>query len=120
MPSDYEITVGRRKLVGSAQMRAQGVVLQHGAMPLYGDIARICPLLASHPDPTRVRARAVAVDEVLGRPVSWDEAAGALAAGFAEALNLVLAPDALTAEELAEAQALRTEKYATAQWTDLL
>jgi lipoate-protein ligase A len=52
--------------------------------------------------------------------VSWDEAAGALAAGFAEALNLVLAPDALTAEELAEAQALRTEKYATAQWTDLL
>jgi lipoate-protein ligase A len=120
MPSDYEITVGRRKLVGSAQMRAQGVVLQHGAMPLHGDIARICPLLASHPDPTRVRARAVAVDEVLGRPVSWDEAAGALAAGFAEALNLVLAPDALTAEELAEAQALRTEKYATAQWTDLL
>jgi lipoate-protein ligase A len=120
MPSDYEITVGRRKLVGSAQMRAQGVVLQHGALPLCGDIARICPLLASHPDPTRVRARAVAVDEVLGRPVSWDEAAGALAAGFAVALNLVLAPDALTAEELAEAQALRTERYATAQWTDLL
>ncbi|RLC86950.1 MAG: hypothetical protein DRI79_09275, partial [Chloroflexi bacterium] len=51
VPSDYEITAGGRKLVGSAQMRAQSVVLQHGAVPLHGDIARICSLLASRPDP---------------------------------------------------------------------
>ncbi|MGD8244751.1 MAG: biotin/lipoate A/B protein ligase family protein [Anaerolineae bacterium] len=117
MPSDYEITVGGRKLVGSAQMRSQGVVLQHGALPLFGDIARICPLLASHPDSERVRARAVAVDEVLGRAVPWDEAAEALAAGFAEALSLALEPGPLGAEVWAEARALRREKYATAEWT---
>jgi lipoate-protein ligase A len=120
MPSDYEITVGGRKLVGSAQMRAGGVVLQHGALPLYGDIARLCPMLASHPDPGRVRARAVAVDEVLGRAVSWGEAAEALAAGFAEALNLALEPGTLTAGERAHARALRMEKYATEEWTALL
>ncbi len=116
-PSDYEITVGGRKLAGSAQMRAQSVVLQHGALPLHGDIARLCPLLATHPDPARVRARATTVEEVLGRPVTWDEAAGALATGFAEALNLRLEPGTLTYEERAWAEELRAEKYATEKWT---
>jgi lipoate-protein ligase A len=120
IPSDYEITVRGRKLVGSAQMRARGVVLQHGALPLFGDIARICPFLASHPDSIRVRARAVIVDEVLGRAVGWDEAAEALAEGFAEALNLALEPGTLIPEEQARAQVLRAEKYATGQWTTLL
>ena len=117
VPSDYEIVTGGRKLVGSAQMRAQGVVLQHGALPLYGDITRICPLLTARPDPARVRARATTVEEALGRPVTWDEAAEALAAGFAEALNLRLEPSTLTDEEWTWAKKLRMEKYATKGWT---
>jgi lipoate-protein ligase A len=120
LPSDYEITVGGKKLVGSAQMRAQGVVLQHGAVPLYGDIAGICPLLACHPDPRRVRARATTVERALGRGVSWEQAAEALAAGFAEALNLALEVGQLMTEELARARALRAEKYAGDAWTALL
>ena len=117
VPSDYEITVGGRKLVGSAQMRAQGVVLQHGALPLYGDVARICPLLSAHPDPARVRARAATVEEALGRPVTWDELVDALAAGFAQALNLRLEPGMLTDEERAWAEELRAERYAAGEWT---
>jgi lipoate-protein ligase A len=120
VPSDYEITVGGKKLVGSAQMRARGAVLQHGAVPLYGDIARICPLLSSHPDPARVRARATTVERALSRRVSWDEAAAALAQGFTEALNLQLEPGRLTGGERSEAQELRAEKYATSAWTTLI
>ena len=118
VPSDYEITAGGRKLTGSAQMRTQSVVLQHGSLPLCGDIARICPLLTSRPDPARVRARAATVQEVLGRPVTWDEATRALAEGFAEELNLVLVPGVLTDDERAWAVDLRGSKYATAEWTD--
>ena len=117
MPSDYEITVGGRKLVGSAQMRVRGVVLQHGALPLYGDITRICPLLSAHPDPARVRARATTVEEALGRSITWDEAADALAAGFAQALSLRLEPGGLTDQERVWADALRVERYATDEWT---
>jgi lipoate-protein ligase A len=117
VPSDYEITVGGKKLVGSAQMRAQEVVLQHGALPLHGDIARICPLLATRPDPVRVRARATTVEEALGRRVSWDEAATALTEGFTEALNLRLERKELTEKERAQAERLREEKYATQAWT---
>lgn len=118
IPTDYEITVDGRKLVGSAQMRAQRTVLQHGALPLYGDITRICPLLAAHPDPDRVRARATTVAEALGRSVTWAEAADAIAAGFAEALNLRFEPAALSEEEQARAERLRAEKYATEEWTE--
>jgi lipoate-protein ligase A len=117
VPSDYEITIGGRKLVGSAQMRAHDVVLQHGALPLCGDIARICPLLSAHPDPARVHARATTVEEALGRPVTWDEAADALAAGFAQALSLRLEPGGLTDEERVWADGLRVERYAADDWT---
>ena len=118
VPSDYEITVGGRKLVGSAQMRSRGVVLQHGTLPLYGDITRICALLAARPDPIQVHARALTVTDALGRTVTWDLAAGALAAGFAETLNLQFEAGALTAEERAWAVELQSEKYATAEWTN--
>ncbi len=116
VPSDYEITVAGRKLVGSAQMRARGGVLQHGAVPLRGDIARICPLLAAHPDPERVRERATTVERALGRRVTWEEAAVALIQGFAEALNLQLDPGALTSAERDRAEELGAEKYATQAW----
>lgn len=120
VPSDYEITVGGKKLAGSAQMRAHGAVLQHGAVPLYGDIARLCLLLSGHPEPARVRARATTVERALSRRVNWDEAAAALAQGFTEALNLRLEPGRLTDGERTEAQELRAEKYATGAWTTLI
>jgi len=116
-PSDYEITAGGKKLVGSAQMRAQGVVLQHGSIPLDGDIGRICPLLAQHPDPGRVRARATTLARALGRPVQGSEAAGALIAGFGEALGVKVSAGALSDEERRAAERVRREKYATERWT---
>ena len=41
VPSAYEITVGGKKLIGSAQARRKEGVLQHGSLPLVGDLARI-------------------------------------------------------------------------------
>jgi lipoate-protein ligase A len=40
-PSNYEITVNGKKVVGSAQVRRRGIVLQHGSVPLTGDLGRI-------------------------------------------------------------------------------
>ncbi len=120
VPSHYEITVGGKKLVGSAQMRARGVVLQHGAIPLYGDIARICPLITDLPDAARVRARATTVERALGRRVGWEEAADALAAGLAEALRLRPKLDQMTAGESAAARGLRAGKYTAEAWTTVV
>jgi lipoate-protein ligase A len=117
VPSHYELTSSDgRKLVGSAQMRAQGAILQHGALPLAGDIARICRYLAEPPQPDRVRARAATLENVLGQQVSWEQAAEAMLAGFA-ALNLTLSPGELAPQEQSWRDELRAQKYANDAWT---
>jgi len=116
VPSTYEITVDGKKLIGSAQVRREGVVLQHGALPLTGDLARICQVLTSPPAPARVRARATTVESALGRAVSFEEAAQAIARGMASALNLELTPGDLLPQERAWADELRRTRYATDEW----
>ena len=98
-------------------MRKAGVVLQHGAIPLHGDIARISLYLTGHPDPERVRQRATTVEAAIGRVVDFDMAARMMAQGFAEALHLQLEAGELTSEERASAEDLRREKYAADEWT---
>jgi lipoate-protein ligase A len=115
---NFEITVGGRKLIGSAQMRGQGALLQHGTLPLRGDIARICALLRPPADPRRVRARATTLEAALGRDVPWEEAAQAAAEGFSTALNLQLERGELTAHEQAGIERLREEKYGAVEWTE--
>jgi lipoate-protein ligase A len=117
VPSNYEIVFDGKKLVGSAQMRKAGVVLQHGTLPLCGDIARISLYLARHPDMDRVRQRATTVEAAIGRVVDYNAAAQLMAQGFAHALNLQLEPGALTAEEQAWVEELRRDKYAADEWT---
>ena len=36
-PVEGEVTAGGRKLVGSAQRRERGVMLQHGSLPIHDD-----------------------------------------------------------------------------------
>jgi lipoate-protein ligase A len=121
-PSNYEITARGRKLVGSAQWRARGGVLQHGTLPLCGDLVRIVDCLALDAAARAaqracVRERAATLEEVLGRAVSFAEAAGALAYGFSDALHVVLVPGSLTGDERARAAGLRRDRYAAADWT---
>ena len=117
VPSNYEIVFDGHKLIGSAQMRKNGVVLQHGALPLSGDIARICDVLASRPDAERVRARAITVERAIGQAVAYSAAARAMVDGFASAMNLSLATGELTDRERVWLEELRRDKYASDAWT---
>jgi lipoate-protein ligase A len=121
VPSHYEVTALGRKLVGSAQARRRGVVLQHGALPLRGDVSRLVDVLAVSELARStlrktLRQRAVALDEVLGRPIDTAEVASALTTGFASALNLRLEPGHLSAFEEDAAADLRV-RHASDEWT---
>lgn len=122
VPSDYEITLGGKKLIGSAQARRKGGVLQHGSLPLYGDIARITDALvyASEAERTesavRVRQRAATAEDGLGRTPTYAEAADAFIAGFAEELNIDLVEGELSAEEEAAAAEWEAQRYASDAW----
>ncbi len=124
IPSDYEITVHGRKLVGSAQTRRGGnVVMQHGALPLFGDLGRICEVLTFQAESERAKARnqvlerAITLEEALGRRIDFDHVAGALLNGFAQELNLEFEETLLTAEERSRAEELRATRYAADEWT---
>jgi|SRR5579859_7369450 len=118
VPTAYEITIGERKLLGSAQTRPAGRVLQHGSLPLHGDIARVVDCLWFADEDERealrahLRARATTLEAALGRPVSFTEAAEALAHGFARALNLTLEPGSVTEAEHQRMAAILPEKLA--------
>lgn len=121
-PADYEITVAGRKLVGSAQWRARGGVLQHGTLPLCGDLTRIVSYLAlsdveREVQRHRILLQATTLEEAIGRILSFDTVAQALAAGFGQALNLTLVPGEVTARERGLASDLRDQLYAAPDWT---
>jgi lipoyl(octanoyl) transferase len=100
--SRYELVVGGRKTVGSAQCRRGGRVLQHGAVPLRLDPARAVATMRSD-DHARLAARltrhAAGLEEVAGRSLSAEAVRAALVAGFERALGARFAPAGLTPDE---------------------
>jgi lipoate-protein ligase A len=122
-PSSYEILFDNKKILGSAQARRGNAFLQHGALPLAGEITRITQVLAFPDEATRAAAagkldaRALTLETALGWAVPWDEAADALVAGFRQALGIDFKESELDGEELAMAEKLRREKYAADSWT---
>jgi lipoate-protein ligase A len=124
VPSNYEITVNGKKLIGSAQARRKEGVLQHGALPLYGDLTRIIAALEFKDKQDRSKAKdrllahATTVELELGRMVSWQQASDAFKQAFEMELNLELVSAALTKEEKNRARSLIEEKYAHPSWTE--
>jgi lipoate-protein ligase A len=122
VPSNYEIVVGEKKIIGSAQARRHRAVLQHGSLPLYGDITRIVDVMAFTDEESRekVRARlqehAVNVSTVLKREITWQTAANAFANAFAETLNIQFVACQPSPEEFIQAEVLHKEKYGTKTW----
>lgn len=122
VPSDYEITVGGRKLVGSAQVRRGNAVLQHGTLPLVGNVARICDALAFDDEAardaakTQVHERAITVEEAFGQAVDWETAADLMATAFAETFDIHLETDTLSKEELRLAHQYGDDVYGSDGW----
>jgi lipoyl(octanoyl) transferase len=123
VPSNYEITVGGKKLIGSAQARRVDGVLQHGSLPLYGDLTRITRALNYRDEATRIQAaqrlldHAATVEMVTGRIVTLPQAADAFETAFHESLGLELEPGNLTDDELKRVDELVNTKYANSTWT---
>lgn len=123
VPSNYEITVDGKKLVGSAQARKKGGVLQHGSLPLFGDLTRVTQALVFKDQQTREKAksrllqRATTAERILNYAPSWLAAASAFVKAFENSLNLEFLPDEITALEYERAEELMREKYDNPEWT---
>jgi len=124
VPSTCEITVNGKKLIGSAQARKKEGVLQHGSLPLTGDLARICQVLAFENETARedaskrLLARASTVESALGRQVGWETAAQAFIQAFEAQLGLYLRRGELSESEWRRTEELVKDKYDHPAWTE--
>jgi lipoate-protein ligase A len=142
LSSDHELCVAGRKLVGSAQLRRDGAVLQHGSILLDIDLPALLAVLRldqsklgeigpyssssvtlprqslSREIPANaLSARMIGLREALGREVGFEEVAEALTQGFKHSHGLEFLQGTLTKEEIALAHELREAKYRSDHWT---
>ena len=123
VPSNYEITVEGKKLIGSAQARRKGGVLQHGTLPICGDLTRITRVLVYATETLRQEAaqrlveHATTLESLLGRPVTWEHAAQAFITAFEDQHGLRFETGELSTDETQRAMELVKQKYSNPAWT---
>lgn len=110
-PAPGEVLAGGRKLVGSAQLRVDGVLLQHGSIPLRrGEVTtaleRAGLVLSGTP---------AHLETVLGAAVTFDAVADAIRAAWQDDVGSC-DDDALTPEEVLRARE-RVSVYLDDDWT---
>lgn len=92
-----EVVVDTGKVVGSAQLRSEGALLQHGSVLLHDDQSRVGEVTIGDRAPPDVRS----LSRLLHREVSWEEVARAIgdaAQPWAARWNAVVVDEDLIAE----------------------
>jgi lipoate-protein ligase A len=125
-PSAHEILLEGRKLVGSAQMRRGGGILQHGSILIEPRVDMLTACLRLPHDSTgstaqdtseRIEAGVAGLAEVrVTRPA---QIAVAIAQAFAARFGVSLVEAPLRPDELAAARSLAASKYQSAAWTEV-
>lgn len=121
-PSHYELTVKHKKLIGSAQVRKQGIILQHGSILRTFSAKQMVSILKINADERltmqeMLAQRVMDLDTAVGRRVQENDLMEALQIGFKEAMGIELAEGGLTSEEIALAEELLINKYQSESWT---
>jgi lipoyl(octanoyl) transferase len=128
-PSAHEILLHGRKLVGSAQVRRGGGLLQHGSILIEPRIATLIACLRLPERPSGSTGSTEQGWEQIERSVAGLAEAGvsdpaqiamALAQAFAMRFGVTLFEAPLQPEEAAAAQLLTGSKYQAAGWTQRL
>lgn len=122
-PSGYEIIYEGRKLVGSAQVRKHGVILQHGSILLDFSPEKLAAVLKFSSSLKRskmVRVLAnhvISIREILGRKVTGEEMRAAMLAAFCSTIGANHQRENLTADERLVSQQLVEKKYGSLAWS---
>ena len=121
--SKYEIVIGGKKLVGSAQTRKKGVVLQHGSIILDFDEAIFANCLGLSSDlrkkfivDYKQKAASIFVDS--GKNFSAEFIIEKIKKGFEEYANVNIIEDNITKLEDKRLISLKV-KYSSEEWTHL-
>jgi lipoate-protein ligase A len=118
VPSEKEILVEGRKVVGSAQRRGARAFLQHGAIPLHLDYEELARATGQDGGQIDMYRRAFAGIADVNPAVNTSALRAAIARGFRSTFGGEWTARPLTDGEKREAERIRKERYASRAWTE--
>ena len=120
IPSQYEVQVEGKKMVGSAQVRKGGVVLQHGSLLIKLEKDKLFSVFNFPSDQIREKLKskfkATSLEEILKRKIDFSELSNILPRGFEEEFGVRLVESKLTEPEENISKDLLENKYLTYEW----
>ncbi|GJQ60403.1 MAG: lipoate--protein ligase family protein [Candidatus Scalindua sp. AMX11] len=111
-PSFNEIVMNKRKIVGSAQTRRRGRLLQHGSILTGVDIKKLSNCFIQKPKIHDLSKSIAYID------VPDKELKSAMKYGFSKLFETPLNKRDLSSRELSEARVLAREKYRSREWIE--
>ena len=120
IPSQYEVQVEGKKIVGSAQVRKSEIVLQHGSLLIELEKDKLFSVFnfpsAQIREKLKTRFKATSLEEILKRKINFSELSEILPRGFEEEFGVKLTEGKLTEEEEKISKELLENKYSTYEW----
>jgi Lipoate-protein ligase A len=110
VPTGGEVVVAGRKVVGSAQLRSGGALLQHGSLLLEDDQALVTSVTRGSPPPDL----ATPLSRLLGRTLDWQEAADAVLGAAGERWRLV---PGRSSEPIVRRAVAGAARFRSPEWT---
>lgn len=122
--SRYELKYKRKKIVGSAQVRKNNCILQHGSILLNFGQSKLAQILPDLADEQRARMsnylkrKTIGINEILDEPLSYEKAVKLLIKGFKNKWgnDEFIIQKNLEIDELELAEKLRLSKYLADDW----
>jgi len=117
-PTRYDLVAAGKKLIGNAQRRRRGWLLNHGSMPLDDGYRAHLPLLRDRAEAAAFAEQCVTLSE-LARPLpSRAELIAAITDAFGAALSVRVEESPALDDELARAENLAGDKYRDRRWNE--
>jgi lipoate-protein ligase A len=120
VPSQYEVQVEGKKIVGSAQVRKREIVLQHGSLLIELEKDKLFSVFnfpsAQIRERFKKRFNATSLEEILKRKINFSELSEILPRGFEKEFGVRLLEGKLTEEEEKISKELLENKYLTYEW----
>ncbi len=120
-PTVYEVTSGGKKIVGSAQTREKGIILQHGSVPMDWDPDVLLDVTGiKGPEREQFKGfllqRATTIKEQLGRRVEYRELSESFARAFGEVFDVELEESKYSLQEEKMTRFLVDTRYGKDDW----
>ena len=120
-PSVYEVMANGKKIIGSAQTRDRGIILQHGSVPIDWDTEKLFDVTGIPREGREFygehfRGIATTVSNELGHRIEFEDLIPCFVRGFEDVFEVELVPSEYTDGEKRMAERFEREKYGSDEW----